>query len=60
MPKVPEHVAISPITVVCPRCHAVAGRGCEVVAGELEVFHVERIAAAAKDVAARRRAAKSR
>jgi hypothetical protein len=60
MAQVPERLAISPMTLVCPRCHAAAGQVCKVVAGEL-VVHVERIAAtAAKDVAARHRLAKSR
>lgn len=47
MPKLPEHIATSPMTLVCPRCHAVAGRVCEVVDGDLELVHVERLAAAA-------------
>lgn len=38
------HVATSPITVACPRCHAEAGDVCEVLLREgLEIVHVERI-----------------
>jgi hypothetical protein len=47
MPKLPKHAATSPMTLTCPRCHAVAGKVCEVVAEDLEVVHMERIAAAA-------------
>ena len=49
----PEHVAISPMTLVCPRCSAQPGRVCELFDGEVELIHVERIKmAAARDVAA--------
>jgi hypothetical protein len=42
------------MALVCPRCYAVAGQVCEVVAGDLELVHVERIeAAAAKTVETR-------
>jgi hypothetical protein len=51
MKKLPEHVKTSPMALVCPRCHAVAGQVFEIVAGELELVHVERIEAA---VAAKR------
>lgn len=55
--KLPEYIAISPITLVCPRCHAEPGDVCEVVLGEgLEIVHVERIkAAAAVDFIAKER-----
>jgi hypothetical protein len=56
MAKLPEHIATSPMTLACPRCHAIAGKACEAVARGFEVVHVERIAAAAaKDVAAKRK-----
>jgi hypothetical protein len=32
--KLPEYVAISPITLVCPRCHAEPGDSCEVLLGK--------------------------
>jgi hypothetical protein len=44
---VPRTVAVSPITLTCPKCHAVAGDVCEVLLGQgLEIVHVERINAA--------------
>jgi hypothetical protein len=61
MPKLPERTATNPMTLVCPRCHVVAGQVCDVVAGGFEVVHMERIAAAAaKTVEARHRTPKSR
>jgi len=52
----PRDLLTSPMTLVCPRCHAVSGQVCEVIAGSLELVHVERIAAAAeKDLEERRR-----
>jgi hypothetical protein len=54
MTKLPEHIRTSPMVLVCPHCHAVAGQVCGVVAGALELVHVERIAAgAAKTVETR-------
>ena len=55
MEGLPDHVAISPIAIVCPRCHAEPGDVCEVLLGEgLEIVHVERIKVAlAMDVAAK-------
>ncbi len=56
MAKLPEYIKISPLALVCPRCHAAARQVCDLLDGEVELVHVERIAAAAtKDVAARRR-----
>lgn len=52
--RLPEHIAISPITLLCPRCGAVPGKVCEVVDGEIEIVHLDRIKAALKlDEAAR-------
>jgi hypothetical protein len=55
----PEHtkyIAVCPMTLNCPRCAATPGQICEILNGELELVHIERIeAAAAMDVAARTR-----
>jgi hypothetical protein len=41
------NIAIDPITLVCPRCHAKPGDACEVILGEEPGFvHIERIRAA--------------
>jgi hypothetical protein len=51
----PEHIAISPMTLTCPRCGAKAGEVCELFDGEVEVVHVARIeAAAAREFPARK------
>ena len=57
-----DYVAISPITLLCPRCHAQPGAVCEVLADEaLEIVHVERIKLAlATDAAAKDRIARAR
>jgi len=58
----PEYVAISPITLTCPRCHVEPGETCEVLpeAG-LEIVHIERIELAlSMDVAAKARLARGR
>jgi uncharacterized protein (UPF0179 family) len=55
MTKLPEHIAISPITLNCPRCSAQPGQVCDIFDGEVEVVHVERIKwAAAMDVVAKK------
>jgi hypothetical protein len=55
MAKLPDYIPISPVTLVCPRCKAKPGRACDLLDGEVEIVHIERIAAAAKgDVAAKR------
>jgi uncharacterized protein (UPF0179 family) len=55
MTKLPEHIAISPITLNCPRCSAQPGQVCDIFDGEVEVVHVERIEwAAAMDVVAKK------
>jgi hypothetical protein len=52
-PERPKHVAISPMTLTCPRCNAKPGQVCDLFDGEVEIVHVERIkAATAMDVAA--------
>jgi hypothetical protein len=52
--RLSKHIAISPITLLCPRCGADAGKVCELLHGEIEVVHIERIKAALKlDEAAR-------
>jgi len=51
-PKSEKRVTTSPMTLSCPRCGATAGQVCEMLHGEVEVVHVERImAAASKDEA---------
>jgi hypothetical protein len=58
--KLPPYIAISPVTLACPRCGAAPGRVCEILDGRIfdgkvEVVHVERIkAAAAMDSAAKK------
>jgi hypothetical protein len=48
----PEHIAIGPVSLTCPRCGAEAGQVCDLLDGEVEIVHVERIkAAAAMDAA---------
>jgi hypothetical protein len=42
-----EYVAISPMTLACPRCGALPGQVCELFDGEVELVHVERIKMAA-------------
>jgi hypothetical protein len=46
-PEGDEHIAVSPMTLTCPRCGAEAGEVCELFDGEVEIVHVARIAAAA-------------
>jgi hypothetical protein len=41
--RLPDYVAISPISLTCPRCHAEPGAACEVLDEDLEIVHVERI-----------------
>jgi hypothetical protein len=42
----PEYVAISPMTLACPRCKAKPGKACVVIKDSLELIHLERIEAA--------------
>jgi len=52
--KLPEHIAISPMGLTCPRCGAKAGQVCGIFRGDLELVHLERLeAAVARDVAAK-------
>jgi hypothetical protein len=55
--KLPEYIAISPVSILCPKCQAKPGDACEVMVSEgLEIVHVERIkAAAAVDFIAKER-----
>jgi len=53
--KLPEYIAVSPISLSCPLCKVKPGKACDLFAGEVEIVHVERIAAAtAMDVAAKK------
>jgi hypothetical protein len=54
---IPEYIAISPMTLRCPRCKADPGEVCEVLLDQgLEIVHVERIKAAiAFDITAKER-----
>jgi hypothetical protein len=53
-PESTKYIAVSPMTLNCPRCGAKPGQVCGTLDGEAELIHVERIeAAAAMDVAAR-------
>ena len=62
MEELPDHVAIGPISLACPRCTAKPGEACDVLIDKgLEVVHVERIKAAlAMDVAAKKRLDRTR
>jgi hypothetical protein len=55
MAKLPKYIAVSPITLVCPRCKAKPGKVCEIFDGQIESVHIERIkAAVAMDVAVKK------
>jgi hypothetical protein len=55
MRKIPEYVAIAPVTLACPRCTAKPGKPCLMLRGEIGLIHVERIElAVAKDIAAKK------
>jgi|HubBroStandDraft_2_1064218.scaffolds.fasta_scaffold13280_6 hypothetical protein len=45
-PERSKHIAISPVTLECPRCGAQPGNVCELFDSKVEVVHIERIAAA--------------
>jgi hypothetical protein len=55
--KLPEYIAINPVTLVCPWCDAKPGKVCQVLLGEeLGIVHAARIkAAAAVDFIAKER-----
>jgi hypothetical protein len=59
IPVEEPNVAISPMSVVCPRCHAQRADACEApVRGGLAIVHVERIKLAlAMDMSAKNRIA---
>ena len=45
----PEHLPISPLTLLCPECHAKPGKDCLNIPGRfVGIVHVSRINAAAK------------
>jgi len=44
--KIPEHVAVSPMTLWCPRCKAKPGEACDMLDDLVELIHLERIEAA--------------
>lgn len=53
--KIPDYIAVSPITLKCPRCKAEPGTACVMPAVDLDVIHLERIeAAVVMDVAAKK------
>lgn len=48
-------IAISPMTLECPRCKAKPGKVCEILQGEIGLVHLQRIKAAlTMDVAAKK------
>jgi hypothetical protein len=42
----PEHIAFSPVTLLCPRCNAGPGAACYMLDGVVALIHLERIEAA--------------
>jgi len=45
---VPERLPISPVTLVCPECHAEPGTDCVIIPGAfVGIVHISRIKAAA-------------
>jgi hypothetical protein len=51
--KVP-YIPISPVALFCPTCGAKPGKACDMLRGEVELIHVDRIRAAARADAATR------
>jgi len=47
MAKLPDKIAVDPLTLPCPRCGAQPGIACDLVDDEFELIHLERIEAAA-------------
>jgi hypothetical protein len=46
---VPKQLPISPVTLICPECHAKPGKDCATIPGAfVGIVHVARIKAAAK------------
>ena len=55
MARLPERIAVNPITLICPRCKAERGTACDMLDDEFELIHLERLeAAAAMDIAAKK------
>jgi hypothetical protein len=46
MEKAPEYVAVSPMTLWCPRCKAKPEIACDMLDDEVAVIHLERVEAA--------------
>jgi hypothetical protein len=45
--QLPAHMAISPMTLACPRCNAEPAEACEVFPNGFQGVHIERIKLAA-------------
>jgi hypothetical protein len=53
--KIPDYIAVSPITLTCPRCKAKPETACDMLDEDLDLIHLERIeAAVVMDIAAKR------
>jgi hypothetical protein len=53
--RIPDYIAVSPITLTCPRCKAKPGTACDMLDDDLDLIHLERIeAAVVMDVAAKK------
>lgn len=49
------YIPVSPMSLVCPKCGVRQGQRCDILRGELEMVHIERIkSAAAIDGAAKK------
>jgi hypothetical protein len=48
MEKIPEYVAVSPVSLQCPRCKVKPGKACDMLDDVVAVIHLERIEAAIK------------
>ena len=48
VPKIPEKLPTSPLSLICPRCSTKPGRDCIQSDGTFSAIHIERIRAAAK------------
>jgi hypothetical protein len=46
MKNAPEYVAVSPLTLECPRCKAKPGAACDMLDDVIALIHLERIEAA--------------
>jgi hypothetical protein len=53
--KIPDYIAVSPITLTCPRCKAKPGTACDMLDDDLDLIHLERVeAAVVMDVASKK------